>query len=254
MPNGISRIVALGASNLTRSFGALVSLARAEWGPGIEIFAAMGHGRSYGIQSRVMFRTLPGILESGLWRVLDSLPMTPVRAVISDVGNDILYGLPAGRILDLLEETVHRLQRLTQDIVITGLPPATIRGLSNTKFLVFRSLLFPRSRLSYAEVIETAGRVDDGIAELSAARNLRLLRLDPAWYGIDPIHFRRSCCIRAWREILGARSSVDESSLSFKEKLTLLLIPPERRWLFGIEQFTSQNGRALPLGGRIWLY
>jgi hypothetical protein len=31
-------------------------------------------------------------------------------------------------------------------------------------------------------------------------------------------------------------------------------MPPERRWLFGVEQVTPQTGRALPSGGRVWLY
>ena len=31
-------------------------------------------------------------------------------------------------------------------------------------------------------------------------------------------------------------------------------MPPERRWLFGVEQLTPQSGVALPSGGRVWLY
>jgi hypothetical protein len=29
---------------------------------------------------------------------------------------------------------------------------------------------------------------------------------------------------------------------------------PERRRLFGVEQFTPQQGLSLPSGGRLWLY
>jgi hypothetical protein len=31
-------------------------------------------------------------------------------------------------------------------------------------------------------------------------------------------------------------------------------MPPEHRWLLGVEQFTPQSGVALPSGGRVWLY
>ena len=56
----IDRIIALGASNLTRGFHAIVSAARSAWGSEIQVIAALGHGRSYGASSRVAVRTLPG--------------------------------------------------------------------------------------------------------------------------------------------------------------------------------------------------
>ncbi len=58
---GIARLVALGASNLTRGFRRVVSTARAAWGPEIQVLAALGHGRSYGAASRIGVRTLAGI-------------------------------------------------------------------------------------------------------------------------------------------------------------------------------------------------
>ena len=249
----VSRVVALGASNLTRGFKAVVSAARAAWGPEVQVLAALGIGRSYGAPSRVVVRTLPGILESGLWRTLESLPELPTRALVADVGNDILYGSSAERILAWVEEALSRLQRVTRDIVITDLPLVSIRRLSQARFLVFRSILFPSCRLSLDRVLEIAERVNAGIAELSAARGVRLFRLNPAWYGLDPIHIRPSLWRSAWQEILDARSAASESS-SLLEGLTLYLMPPERRWILGVEQFTPQSGVALPSGSRVWLY
>jgi hypothetical protein len=57
----------------------------------------------------------------------------------------------------------------------------------------------------------------------------------------------------AWQEILDVRSE-DSGSSSLLEVLKLSLMPPERRWILGREQFTPQLGVALPLGGRVWLY
>ena len=64
---GIGRVVAVGASNLTRGFHAVVATARGMWGPDIEVVAALGHGRIYGGPSVYFGRRIPGILESGLW-------------------------------------------------------------------------------------------------------------------------------------------------------------------------------------------
>ena len=71
------RIVALGASDLTRGLPSLVAAARDRWGRDVEVVAALGR---------------PGILQSGLWDALDRLPRTATRAPVTDVGNDILYG------------------------------------------------------------------------------------------------------------------------------------------------------------------
>jgi hypothetical protein len=170
VPADIGRVVALGASNLTRGFRTIVSTARASWGPDVEVMAALGHGRSYGVQSRFVVRTLPGILECGLWRELESRPRVPTRGLVTDVGNDIVYGFSAEQILEWIAEAIGRLRRVTPDIVVTDLPLAAIRGVSEAKFRLIRSILFPGCRLPLARIQETAERVDAGLAQLSAAQ------------------------------------------------------------------------------------
>src|SRR5262245_404522 len=102
----MTRIVALGASNLTRGFHTIVATARSMTGPDTEVVAALGHGRSYGMASRLLVRTLPGILQSGLWHQLEVLPAAPTRALVTDVGNDVLYGMSADRIVTWVDEAV----------------------------------------------------------------------------------------------------------------------------------------------------
>lgn len=245
------RVVALGASNLTRGFQALVAASRAAWGPEVQVAAALGLGRSYGARSRLLVRTLPGILDSGLWRELESSPQVATRALVTDVGNDILYGFSAEQTLAWVEEAVSRLLALTRDVVITGLPLASIRRLSRPKYYVLRSILVPSCRLSLERVLETAERVDRGLAELASDRGVRFFALKPSWYGFDPIHIRPALWTTAWAEILG----VDRAAGGFGvEALRLYLTRPERQWLFGVEQLNPQRGVALPSGGRIRLY
>ena len=117
----IARVVALGASNLTRGLHTVVSTARAAWGPGVEVLGALGHGRSYGVDSRLVVRTLPGILQSGLWSALESLPPAATRGLVTDVGNDILYGFTAPTILEWVEESVDRLQRVEHVTYVSAL-------------------------------------------------------------------------------------------------------------------------------------
>lgn len=258
-----TRIVALGASNLTRGFHTVVTTARSMAGPRAEVVAALGHGRSYGMASRILVRTLPGILQSGLWRQLEVLPPAPTKALVTDVGNDVLYGMPADRIVAWVDEAIARLQRITGDIVLTDLPLSRARRLTRLEFLAFRSIVVPECRLSLAEVLETAERVNDGLESLAAARGVRYFRLKPEWYGLDPIHIRPSLWRSAWHEILRAseRGAPTAEAMptaatvdSRVEAWRLYLLRPERQWLFGREQFTPQHGVPLSPGGRVWLY
>ena len=250
-----ARVVALGASNLTRGFQTVVSTARAAWGPDVEVLAALGHGRSYGARSNFLGRTLPGILESGLWQQLERLPPAPTRGLITDVGNDILYGFSAAQTLAWVEDAADRLQRFTDDIVLTDLPLASIRRLSPARFLLFRSILDPRCRLSLAQIAETALQVNEGLAALAAARGLRFLHLKEHWYGIDPIHIRPSLWRNAWHEILdGGAGEIAPGSNSWLEGLRLYLLPSEQQWHLGLERFTPQHGVTLKAGGRVRLF
>jgi hypothetical protein len=247
------RIVALGASNLVRGLPTVVAEARAAWGPSVEVLAALGHGRSYGGRSAFLGRALPGILECGIWQELERRPDVPTRALITDVGNDILYGRPPAQVLDWVSEAADRLLRFTPDIVLAGLPLASISRLSNAKYLAFRSLLFPRSRMPLARAQDAAERIAAGLPAIAAARGLRLQNLREEWYGFDPIHIRSSHWQGAWREILG-NDGGPAAGPTRREWLRVYFMPPERRWRFGRELRTPQHGTALPAGGVVRLY
>jgi hypothetical protein len=248
------RIVALGASNLNRGFHAVVSAARDEWGRDVEVVAALGHGRSYGSESSFLCRTLPGILQSGLWSKLASMPPAPTRALVTDVGNDILYGFSAAQILGWVDEAVDRLQRFSDDIILAGLPRVGVGDIPAAKFLFFRSILFPRCRLSFPEVAEAAGRVNHGLAELAAARGVRFVGLKPEWYGIDPIHIRPSQWRTAWEHILFGEAASHVHGGSWLEGWRLYLMRPERQRLLGREWVLPQSGVSLDRGARVWLF
>jgi hypothetical protein len=248
------RIVALGASNLTRGFQTIVATSRQEWGRDIEVIAALGHGRSYGSESRVLARTLPGILQSGLWRQLAQLPAVSTRVLLTDVGNDILYGFSPAQILEWVEEALNRLERYSNDIVVTGLPRVGLTDISAPKFLFFRSLLFPRCRLTFSEVAESARIVNEGLMTLAHARGARFVPLRAEWYGVDPIHIRPSRWQPAWREILCGEPRPGRDRMPFMEGWRLYAMRPEHQRIFGVEWGAAQHGVALRAGGRVWLY
>src|SRR5262249_31136095 len=120
------RIVLLGASNLTRGISTVVETAQSILGQPLEVLTALGHGRSYGIDSRMLGRRLPGIIECGLWEALAGGPSRPTMALLTDVGNDILYDVDVPQIVAWVDCAIDRLQSAEAQISVTLLPVAGI--------------------------------------------------------------------------------------------------------------------------------
>jgi hypothetical protein len=252
--------VALGASNLTLGLGTVARVAHTAWASGaggkpFEMMAALGYGRSYGLDSTVVWRRLPGILFSGLWRRLDEDGPVPTRGLITDVGNDILYGASPDQILEWVAEAAARLALHADKVTVTGLPVASIEKLSDRAFLFFRSVFYPWSRVTRHQVVESAIRLETGLAKLAVERSLRFVPCRPAWYAVDPIHVRPSRWTTAWSEILlGDLAPSATPQFSPMQWARLHTLAPERRWLFGIERHTPQPGFLVRDGIRLRLY
>jgi hypothetical protein len=255
-----ARVVLLGASNLARGFRSVIETARLAWGDSLEVFAAFGHGRSYGSRSSLLVRSLPSIIGCRLWDELDRQPARLTRAVIADIGNDILYGAPVPRILEWVEHCVERLDRLGAKIVMTELPLGSIQQLSAFRFRVLRSILFPWSRMTLDEALQRASALAQGLEGLAAARGVALVRLRAEWYGWDPIHIHRRFQASAWREILlaGANSPTNgilpQAGGSMLQGLRWYLLPAHQRWILGFERHREQPAVRLKDGTRIWIY
>jgi len=251
-------LVALGASNLTRGFATVVNAARRVWGEPIDILAALGHGRSYGMRSHFLLRGLPGILDCGLWRELAARPRGHLQALITDIGNDILYGATPDAVLSWVSECVARLQALGADITITDLPLHSIRRLKSARYLLVRSILFPACRLDLTEALARCEALDAGVAQVARAANLKLVRLRPAWYGADPIHVRARFWSTAWQEILLGDSAASPAPQAPAPQpisaLRLYLAAPQQRWLLGLERGCRQPAIETEAGTRVWLY
>jgi hypothetical protein len=247
--------VALGASNLTRGFETVVRVSIERWGGALDVLAALGHGRSYGLRSRLLVRALPSILECALWEDLAAGPTQPTRGLITDVGNDVLYGVGPQQILEWVDTCAQRLQQAGAELVITGLPLASIDRVGPARFLAFRSVLVPSCRLSLAEVRARSRELGAGLAQIASARGAVYRPLPGAWYGIDPIHIKPALWAASWREILLAGDAVCGPPPAIRPLAwaRLYAARPARRWLFGIEQRQPQP--SLRLGDtRIGLY
>ncbi len=203
-PAAVLRAVLLGASNLRIGFPSVMSRLRAGAGGPVEVLAALGHGRSYGTWSRLLWvRQLPGIRGCGLWTDLDRRPPLPTLALITDVGNDLLYGVGVAEIAGWVEACLQRLQKREAEILLTLLPMSALEKVSAFRYHLVRTILFPgRRAVSWGAMLDRVRELNERLRRLGHAYGTRLAEPSPSWYGIDPIHVRRRMRETAWSQIL----------------------------------------------------
>jgi hypothetical protein len=251
-----TRLVLLGASNVTLGFHTIVGTALRRYQRPLSIFAAMGLGRAYSMESLFLLRRLPSILDCKLWS--DVGPRAGlVQGIIADVGNDLLYGAEPEIILSSLEVCLDRLQALGAAVTVTGLPVENLARLSALRFHLFLRLFFPRCPLRRAQVISRAYELDVRLRALCQARSASYVALPSEWYAADPIHFRPSRRARAWSEILGAaatRTEQDGQKGVRLMKRTAWSLAPAERWILGVSREHHQPCVALADGTSVSIY
>jgi hypothetical protein len=203
------RAVLLGASNLAAALPlAWATLRRRAGGPTVPIegLAACGRGRSYGAPSRFLFaRTLSGILESGLWEELARRPSLPTVALLTDVGNDLVYGRDPATVARWVEECVARLE--PAEIALSLLPEGSLTAVPERRYRAFHRLFFPlRPLRPQALLLAQVRELNERLRRLGQERGLRLIVLPPSWFGVDPIHIERRERRQAWERLLDFES------------------------------------------------
>ena len=228
------RVVILGASNVSRAIGTLVGLTRGLRPGPLEMLIAAGHGRSYGHWSSILGRSLPGIRNCGLWETLDTGPDAPTWALVTDIGNDLLYEQQPEQIAGWVESCLTRLLARRAQVVLTELPLVNLERLSAARFRFFRTLFVPNCRLTQRELANRAGRLNELLLRLANSLEISLVTPRGDWYGLDPIHIRYRHVRRAWSEVLsqwnGASQATARLRISLREALVLRTrLPAERR-------------------------
>ena len=250
------RVVVLGASNVSRGLSRLVAAVESR-SPGANLFVAAGHGRGYGVNTRVAARRLPSILRSGLWRGLDRHGGEAPLALVTDVGNELLYGARAELVACWVRETVWRLADRGATIAITRLPMAGIAEVGPVRYRALRTFFVPGCRLSLAQLKDAATRLDSDLQAIAGDFNAQLIEQPAHWYGFDTLHVRRRHLDNLWRVAFNAWGlpSVESSEgASVADWVKVGTKAAEVRSLAGVVRFTPQPVLRLRSGGTLSLY
>lgn len=202
------RVIVVGASNVSRGLARFATTVRARAGAA-DLFLAAGHGRSYGAASRVWMRRLPSILGCGLWRALDREPgdaaaTQPPVALVTDIGNDLLYGFTPAQVGDWVRETLRRLADRGARVAVTRLPLASLAGVGEGRYRVLRSVYVPGCTLALGQLRDAAADLDARVVSSAGEFDATIIDQPAAWYGLDAIHVRRDRLDELWRRVCDA--------------------------------------------------
>lgn len=249
---------------MARSLSPLIATARnvLECRGECDIFTAAGRGRSYGGWSKVLGRSLCGILQSEIWEALqsDDDHDRPTFALITDIGNDIMYEHPVERIVGWIGDCIARLREHDARIVSTTLPMARILRVKPRQFTLLRNLLFPRCTLSFDDLLARGDKVMGSLEASAREYGIPLVEQPDAWYGLDPIHVRFRHYAQSWRAILShwrpdrALADIPLAQPSALRWLRLTRARPEEFRIFGLNFGRNQPAVTLPCGTRVWCY
>lgn len=200
--------VLLGASNVARCLPSALLQSRAALAhlhPELpsRLLVAAGRGRSYNNTSWVLGRSLPGILPSGLWPALKEAP-GPAYAVVTDIGNDLVYGASVRQILGWVRRCLDHFHDVDARIVLT-LPALDNLDRYPMFFLeAFRKVIFPKGDVHVPAILERAEALSHDLRDLCARRDIPCLEQPSQWYGLDPIHYRLKLRHNVWNGFVRA--------------------------------------------------
>lgn len=252
----VLRAILLGASNLRAGLPIVVDGVRRRAEGAVEILTACGHGRSYGAWSRFLFvRRLPGILGCGLWPALEERPPLRTLALVTDIGNDLVYGVPVAQIAAWMETCLDRLARHQAEIVLTLLPLRRLERLSPRQVRLATAVLFPGRESPWPGLLEQARELDELLRRMGRERGARLVEPAADWYGIDPIHLRRSLRRESWDRIVSLWPQGSETpGWPPRGRLRIPLLGAAEMRLLGIRLRTPQPAAQLADGTTLALY
>ncbi|MEP3479359.1 MAG: hypothetical protein ABJZ55_08940 [Fuerstiella sp.] len=193
--NADRTVLVLGASNVSLAWSQIVSLVLSSSTGRADFVTAHGMGRAYAsASSGFVFRRLPGILHSGLWAALPKFNDEQAASVlITDLGNDLLYGCSVSEVVEAAGECVSRVRQWNSnaDFVVTAPPLTSVLKLQPTQFRIMKQLLFPSCPLKLPQVQQATQDLFDGIQTLAADQGLKIYEPPARCFGYDPIHIRR---------------------------------------------------------------
>jgi hypothetical protein len=196
--------VLLGASNLARAHRALIDrLRRALPGRRCEYLSAVGPGRAYCVAAGILNVRYPPIGACGVVERARDRAREGARVVVllTDIGNDIMHGVPTERLIATLDALlIGLIEEADAHVVTTAIPLDVETDLGALEFRCLRAVFFPRSRVGRHEAGHAVRAVNRFLEGRASPRMIVVSGLK-AYVGWDHIHYGMRRAHAAWTRI-----------------------------------------------------
>jgi hypothetical protein len=175
---------------------------------------------------------------------------------VTDVGNELLYGLGVAAVAGAVGEAARRLADRGARLAITGLPLESIAGVGAVRYGLLRTLYVPGCPLALDELKEATHWLDDELRAIAAELGATYIEQRGDWYGFDAIHLKRPRLDELWDragDAWGLAAATGRPRATLAEWAALGTKAAEVRSVARVTRLTRQPviERA---GMRVWMY
>lgn len=198
--------VLLGASNLARGYSALTRHISKNISAG-EFLNALGPGRGYCARGGLLNFTYSPIGEC---RVMESAKVYAERGfrvtvLLTDIGNDIMYGVPESSLIESLDTLIEKSLKLNAEVFLTSIHVDVSKDMGKTSFKLLKSIFYPNSPVTFDQADSAVKKLNQYLAEKSLQNErVHLVNGLGAFCGLDKIHYGLFKSHLAWSRVANA--------------------------------------------------
>ena len=193
----------LGASNLARGYSMLTQHL-SECREKTEFLNALGPGRGFCARGGMFNLTYSPILAS---RVIESAEKKSKHAfrtavLITDIGNDLMYGVSAETLIASLNAVIDRMHKWNANIFLTSIHVNLKKDVGPITFFLLRFLFYPGSKVTFEKVNLFVTKVNRYLEEKARINErVHLITGMETFAGLDKIHFSILKAHSAWSKV-----------------------------------------------------
>ena len=139
--------VLLGASNLARGHQALAQcLLQSIYPQPVEFLFALGPGRGYRASGGILYHHYPSVETTRVLSRARSIAKDGGRlvALVTDIGNDIMYGVPGNELIACLDSIFQTLREMHVSIFVTPISSWLEKKTRASIFFVFKNRILSK--------------------------------------------------------------------------------------------------------------
>jgi len=202
-PSSHTLFLLMGASNLARGYSILTRHILNCFGQNkTEFLNALGPGRGFCSRGGMFNFTYPPIQDCRILEVAEKKSCDTRVVLITDIGNDLMYGVSADTLIESLDRLIDRTLQWDAEIFLTSIHVNLKKDVSQTTFFILKSFFYPGSSITYEETDLFIIKVN-GYLEEKARQNERVHLISgmESFAGADKIHYSLLQTHSAWEKI-----------------------------------------------------